>query len=282
MSYFNIIAQSSESTVVTEYKPQAKRSEAYQSEADLEQEFIRLLCELGYERLTIHKEADLIANLRTQLEKLNNYRFTDDEWKRFWDEVLANTNSGILEKTRLIQEDYVQVLRRDNGAANTYIRSGRMPEAIVGDGDSLLPGIKERYASLIHSETEQETNDLSKAFRFCLSQERKRITIMGATGKREDHTIGNVSLLADYMEKAEVNMMTDYGIFVPIKEDSMFESYIGQQISIFNMNSTVLFAEGLAYPLSVFTNWWQGTLNEALAKHFIIRTEGKVLVFRTF
>ena len=115
MSYLNIVAQSSESTVVTEYKPQAKRSEAYQSEADLEQEFIRLLCELGYERLTIHKEADLIANLRTQLEKLNNYRFTDGEWKRFWDEVLANTNSGILEKTRLIQEDYVQVLRRDNG-----------------------------------------------------------------------------------------------------------------------------------------------------------------------
>lgn len=115
MSYFNIVAQSSESTVVTEYKPQAKRSEAYQSEADLEQEFIRLLCELGYEHLTIHKEADLIANLRTQLEKLNSYRFTDGEWKRFWDEVLANTNSGILEKTRLIQEDYVQVLRRDNG-----------------------------------------------------------------------------------------------------------------------------------------------------------------------
>lgn len=115
MSYFNIIAQSSESTVVTEYKPQAKRSDAYQSEADLEKEFIRLLCELGYERLAVHKEADLIANLRTQLEKLNNYHFTDGEWKRFWNEVLANTNSGILEKTRLIQEDYVQVLRRDNG-----------------------------------------------------------------------------------------------------------------------------------------------------------------------
>ena len=115
MSYFNIVAQSSESTVVTEYKPQSKRSEAYQSEADLEKEFIRLLCELGYEHLTIHKEADLIANLRTQLEKLNSYRFTDGEWKRFWDEVLANTNSGILEKTRLIQEDCVQVLRRDNG-----------------------------------------------------------------------------------------------------------------------------------------------------------------------
>ncbi len=88
-----------------------------------------------------------------------------------------------------------------DGAANTYIRSGRMPEAIVGDGDSLLPDIKERYASLIHSEAEQDT---------------------------------------------------------------------------------ALSAEGLAYPLSVFTNWWQGTLNEALARHFIIRTEGKVLVFRVF
>ena len=105
VSHFNIVAQSSESTVVTEYKPQAKRSDAYQSEADLEKEFIRLLCELGYEYLTIHKESDLIANLRTQLEKLNNYCFTDGEWKRFWDEVLAKTNSGILEKTCLIQED---------------------------------------------------------------------------------------------------------------------------------------------------------------------------------
>ena len=115
MSIYNIIAASNESTVVAEYTPESSRSDSFQSEAALEKEFIRLLCELGYERLTIHKEADLIANLRTQLEKLNNYRFTDGEWKRFWDEVLANTNSGILEKTRLIQEDYVQVLRRDNG-----------------------------------------------------------------------------------------------------------------------------------------------------------------------
>lgn len=121
MSYFNIVAQSSESTVVTEYKPQAKRSEAYQSEADLENEFIRLLCELGYEYLTIHKEADLIGNLRKRLEKLNDYRFSDEEWKRFWNEVLANTNSGIVEKTRLIQEDYVQVLRRDNGESKNIL-----------------------------------------------------------------------------------------------------------------------------------------------------------------
>lgn len=115
MSYFNIVAQSSESTVVTEYKPQEKRSDAYQSEAELEKEFIRLLKDLGYEYLTIHKENDLIDNLRKQLEKLNDYRFSDDEWNRFFREVLANSKDGIEEKTRMIQEDHVQVLKRDNG-----------------------------------------------------------------------------------------------------------------------------------------------------------------------
>ncbi|MBS5842609.1 MAG: type I restriction endonuclease subunit R [Clostridiales bacterium] len=121
MPYFNIVAQSSESTVVTEYKPQAKRSEAYQSEAELEKEFIRLLEDLGYEYLTIHKETDLIDNLRTQLEKLNNYHFSDDEWHRFFREVIANSKHGIVEKTRLIQEDHVQVLRRDNGESKNIL-----------------------------------------------------------------------------------------------------------------------------------------------------------------
>lgn len=115
MSYFNIVAQSSESTVVTEYKPQEKRSEAYQSETQLEQEFIRLLSELGYEYLHIHKDTDLVANLRRQLSKLNGYEFTDGEWQRFFHEVLANSNMSIADKTRLIQEDHVQVLKRDNG-----------------------------------------------------------------------------------------------------------------------------------------------------------------------
>ena len=121
MAYFNIVAQSSESTVVTEYKPQDKRSDAYQSEAQLEAEFIRLLVELGYERLTIHKEKDLIDNLRRQLEKLNDYQFSDNEWARFFEEILANSKYGIVEKTRLIQEDHVQVLHRDNGESKNIM-----------------------------------------------------------------------------------------------------------------------------------------------------------------
>ena len=121
MAYFNIVAQSSESTVVTEYTPKGKRSEGYQSEAQLEQEFIRILQDLGYGYLQIHKEADLIANLRAQLSKVNGYEFTDGEWDRFFKEVLANPNADIAEKTRLIQEDHVQVLKRDNGESKNIV-----------------------------------------------------------------------------------------------------------------------------------------------------------------
>ena len=117
MSYFNIVAQTNENTVVTEYESVTKRSDAYQSEAELEKEFIRLLTEQGYEYLHIHTEAELIVNLRKKLEEVNGYTFTDSEWKRFFGEALANSNEGIAEKTRKIQEDHVQVLRRDDGTS---------------------------------------------------------------------------------------------------------------------------------------------------------------------
>ena len=111
MSYFNIIAQTTENTVVTEYEPVKTRSVNYQSEAALEKEFIRMLTEQGYEYLKIHKENDLINNLRGQLEKLNSYNFSETEWDRFFKECIANQNEGIVEKTRKIQEDNIQVQR---------------------------------------------------------------------------------------------------------------------------------------------------------------------------
>lgn len=117
MSYFNIVAQTNESTVITEYKPVTARSDAYQSEAELEKEFIRLLSEQSYDYLPIHSEADLISNLRTKLEELNAYQFTDAEWERFFSECVANQNDGIVEKTRRIQEDHIQVLKRDDGTS---------------------------------------------------------------------------------------------------------------------------------------------------------------------
>ena len=117
MSFFNIVAATNEDTVVATYEPSKVRSDSYQSEAELEKEFIRLLTTQGYEYLTIHDENSLITNLRRQLELLNDYAFTDSEWKRFFTETLANANEGIVEKSRTIQTDHVKVLRRDDGTS---------------------------------------------------------------------------------------------------------------------------------------------------------------------
>ena len=117
MPYFNIVAETTESTVITEYEPVPRRSDSYQSEAELEKEFIRLLVEQGYTYLNIHKEADLIANLRERLEELNNIKFTDSEWEQFFATAIANPNDKIEDKTQTIQEDYVKVLKREDGTS---------------------------------------------------------------------------------------------------------------------------------------------------------------------
>ena len=116
MNSYNIIAATTENTVVTSYEPVKNRSDSYQGETALEREFIHMLTQQGYEYLPIHQEADLIANLRRQLELLNDYSFSDSEWEQFFSDAIANPNEHIVEKTRKIQEDFVQVLHRDDGA----------------------------------------------------------------------------------------------------------------------------------------------------------------------
>ena len=121
MPSFNMVAQCPESTVVAEYTPADVRSDAYQSEANLEKAFIDQLCSQGYEYAGIRDEAALVANLRHQLELLNNYSFSEKEWKRFFTQHLANANEGIEEKTRRIQEDSVLNLTRDDGTTKNII-----------------------------------------------------------------------------------------------------------------------------------------------------------------
>ena len=122
MSAYNIIAATAESTVVSEYIPEPRKSDAYQSEAALENEFIRLLQGQGYEYIQVRSEAELIQNLRRQLEALNRMTFTEEEWKRFFKNNLAGANEGIVEKTRKIQSDHVQPLQRDDGTSkNVYL-----------------------------------------------------------------------------------------------------------------------------------------------------------------
>ena len=174
-------------------------------------------------------------------------------------------------ETMLIMAPYVVCC---DGSADEHIRRGFTPDAIIGDGDSLSPENKERFRTIFHQIDDQETNDQTKAVHFLL---------VGATGKREDHTLGNISLLIDYMKAgAQVTMLTDHGMFIPASGRNCFKSYPGQQISIFNFNATGLRADGLVYPLSDFSNWWQGTLNEATGTEFTIHAEGDYLVYLNY
>lgn len=122
MSKYNVVMETSNSTVVAEYEPLKRKSDSYQSEATLEKEFIRMLTEQGYDYLEIHEQDTLVKNLRIQLELLNAYKFSDSEWERFFNNNIANNNDGIVEKTRKIQEDHIQVLKKDNGTSkNIYL-----------------------------------------------------------------------------------------------------------------------------------------------------------------
>lgn len=169
-----------------------------------------------------------------------------------------------------------------DGATNQLVETGRIPDAIVGDCDSLSDENKNRFAAIIHHIKEQETNDLTKAVNYCVSQGWTDITILGATGKREDHTIGNISLLCEYMQIANVDMVTNYGVLTAINAPSIFESYRTQQISLFCLDRKEISTRGLVYEIEsqTFDRWWQASLNEAKNSEFTIETEGAVIVYR--
>ena len=122
MTSLSMMSENDNSTVLTEYKGLNKIETSYQSEEALEKELIKTLVSEGYEYITINSEEKFILNLRKQLEKLNHYHFTDTEWDSFFSNVIANKNNHIIEKTRLIQEDYIQSITLDNGSLkNIYL-----------------------------------------------------------------------------------------------------------------------------------------------------------------
>ncbi len=170
-----------------------------------------------------------------------------------------------------------------DSAAERYLAEGNVPTAIVGDGDSLSEELKLQYASIWHHEVEQDTNDLSKAMRFLTRQGIKQFAILGATGKREDHTLGNISLLIDFMQQGlDVQMFTNHGVFIPCQGQRSFQVEIGQQVSIISFGAQGFKAQGLKYPLHDFTNWWQGTLNEATETEVTIYAQGDYLVYLVY
>ena len=173
-----------------------------------------------------------------------------------------------------------------DGAVDKLVAAGLTPTRVVGDLDSLSDDARTTYQAKLVCMREQDTNDLTKAFRFCLSRGWADLVILGATGLREDHTLCNLSLLVDFAREAKVLAMTDTGWFTPVPVSSQLPSFPGQQVSIFSFDpGMVVYAEGLKYPLDAvrFTRWWQAALNEASGDSFKLVFEGgPLLVFQTY
>lgn len=167
-----------------------------------------------------------------------------------------------------------------DGAANQYVETGYPLWRIVGDCDSLTPAIMKKYSEIIRRFPDQETNDQTKSVKYLAAKGLKRIVILGATGLREDHTLGNLSLLVDYLKEGiDARAYTDYGVFIPVTGVRKFYCPAGTQVSIFNFGASGLRSEGLKYPIRDFDNLWQGTLNETLDESFIIHATGSYMIF---
>jgi thiamine pyrophosphokinase len=173
-----------------------------------------------------------------------------------------------------------------DGAADSLIDFGLVPFAIVGDCDSVNRKIAEKYNDRIFVDKDQETNDLTKSVKWCFERGYNNIVILGATGKREDHTLGNISLLIEYAKMLNVKMVSDSGTFIPVLAASSFNCEKGQQISIFSVDPrTEITSSGLKYKLQEkrLTNWWNATLNEAEGKNFRLDFNGgPLIVFMKF
>ena len=191
-----------------------------------------------------------------------------------------------------------------DGALFALLRHGLKPWRVVGDCDTILSTtdadeqrMVQENRDIIRRIEEQDDNDQTKAVRYCLDHGMSQLAIVGATGGREDHTLGNISLLAEYLEMgADIRLYTDHGCFIPCRnvcqldDLSVPEGFLAVsdadatrqksvQVSIFNISARNFRSEGLRYPLYDFSRWWQGTLNEAIQPSVRIEAEGLFLVY---
>lgn len=170
-------------------------------------------------------------------------------------------------------------------SAGEYLikEQGIVPHAIVGDCDSMTPQFRKQYASIIHHVAEQDYNDLTKATRHCVSLGAKTIAYIACTGKREDHTLGNIALMHFFWRKLGVKavMITDYGTFLTASGSTTFSTFEGQQVSIINMGCHTLSGEGLRWQPYAYEAMWQGMLNEAIGTSITLTGDADYMVYLT-
>ena len=188
----------------------------------------------------------------------------------------------------LLRKDDIYIIACDGGVGNLAERN-IIPDIIIGDLDSIDPELKQRFSDIVIRNKEQETNDLTKAVNYAVSKGFNDIGIIAATGLREDHTLGNISLLTAYKELVyNICIISDFGYFVSINKTTEFRAIPGQQISVFSLPPlSPITSEGLLYPIDNrnFPIWWEGTLNQSISDKFTLYVDGvnaNIIVYFSF
>ena len=168
-----------------------------------------------------------------------------------------------------------------DGALDKLVAAGFEPSAIVGDLDSAQIADLQHWKDRVHPDKSEEYNDLQKALKYCIDNELNHVTLLGCGGLREDHFIANLSIMATYSEHLDLKMVTDYGTFIAIRQNTTLTSIKGQQVSVFCKDEHLpLTFHDLKYPVHerCFQHLWEGSLNEALGDSFTIELHGEGVV----
>ncbi len=173
-----------------------------------------------------------------------------------------------------------------DGAANEYIQRGGKPNLIIGDLDTLSPENRDSHSNIVSHQSSQEFNDLNKAINWCIQKGVMDFKLLGLTGKRSDHTLGNLGILFQcaFLPKT-IRALTNFECITPINSPSLFQSYSGQQVSIIAQDPrTTVSGQGLHWPLqnTLLSSWNAATLNTAQGEDFGIVTESPLLVFQRY
>ena len=173
-----------------------------------------------------------------------------------------------------------------DGAVNNLVTNGIVPDFIMGDMDSISPDLKDKYSDIIISKPDQDENDLRKAISWAEENNVTKAAILRASGKRDDHSLANISTLLQYPSKLDLTIYTNYGIFSVVKGEQKFDSFKGQQVSLFSADQNIeITSTHLKYNLNnkSLSNLYCGSLNESLNEVFTISiSPGKILVYQVF
>ena len=173
-----------------------------------------------------------------------------------------------------------------DGALDKLLHIGIKPNIVIGDCDSISEEKRQQFQDIIIEDQDEECNDLQKALKYCMKQQLGPVAVLGASGLRDDHQLANLSILNMYSASMDLIMVSNYGLFSFISEDTTFASLPGQEVSVFNFDGQAIFSfEGLQYPVHNrrFTQLWEGSLNKALGEHFTVKISGgRGLVYREY